>query len=183
MTSHDPEAPDPRLAARLAALPREAVPPAGTWSRVLAAERARRRTVRWRLGAAAGLVVAMSSWALTASRREPPPPMAREETLLVAAVLPEEARDPRWHATVQELEAWHAAAADPRRSAGWPSEAREAVLAAVRDTEAELAAVRAAISAHSAHDAQRARWLDHLATLRAQQLDQLQRARALLDQL
>lgn len=188
MTPHDDDAPDARLAARLAALPREATPPAGTWSRIVAAERARRRGRWWRGSAvAAGLVATVGMWTFASSRTnaraDSRSPDRLRTTMLDTAVLLEETRDPRWHAAVQELQSWHVAVADSGRSAGWPAAAQQAVLSAVAVTEAELSAVRAAIAAQPATDAQRRHLLDQLATLRAQQVEQLQRARALLDQL
>lgn len=184
MTLHDEDAPDARLAARLAALPREAAPPAGTWSHIVAAERARRRRTWWRGSAAAASLLAMIGMgAFMGSRSSSPPLDPLRTTMLDTAVLPEETNDPRWHAAVQELQSWHLAVADSGRSAGWPTAAQQAVLSAVAVTEAELSAVRAAIAAAPASDAQRRHLLDQLATLRAQQVEQLQRARALLDQL
>ena len=210
----DADTPDPRLAERLRALPREAAPPAGTWPRVLAAERARRRTRRIIAGLAAALVALLGGVSIWAPRdaaspvvgsplavqsdaappdAAPPgavpsdaarPDAGQRVTLQLASnLLPEESQDPRLHAAVQELEAWHLAAADPRRSGGWPATAQQAVLDAVRVTEAELAQLRVVINA-AQHDPQRRlQLLDQLATLRARQLELLQRARALLDQL
>jgi hypothetical protein len=209
----DADTPDPRLAERLRALPREAAPPAGTWPRVLAAERARRRSRRTIAGLAAALVVLLGGVSIWAPRNAASPvvdqravqsdavppdaaphgavasdaarPDAGQRVALQLAsnLLPEESQDPRLHAAVQELEAWHIAAADPRRSGGWPATAQQAVLEAVHVTEAELAQLRVAIGAVDNDPARRRQLLDQLATLRARQLEQLQRARALLDQL
>lgn len=191
MTMPPDDAPDTRLASLLDALPREATPPAGVWSRVLAAERARRGRRRLGIGAAAAALAVVAAWGAWPAR-----PLTRATSPFSAtvsgdmtpgifsrAVLPEEARDPRLRAAVQEFEAWQVALTDPRRSFGWPNAARRAVVDAVRDTEAELAAVRAALVVHAGDEARRQILLDHLTTLRALQLEQLQRARVLLDQL
>ncbi len=180
--------PGEALRRAIRALPAERTPPADSWAQVqqamLAAPRdsdaeqpsqrvrTNRRTVRVAmLGMAALLAVVLVS-SISRTRRSAGVDPA-------SVLLPEERRDPRVRAVLDETRNWRAASTDSLRSIRWPLEARDAIESALVATETALASARSAVRLDPDDAAAR----DAIVVLRAKQLLLLQRAMTLLDEI
>lgn len=180
--------PTASLRRALDALPVERTPPAAAWVGIEQAismsprendtdarafrSRVNRTTARVALvGMAAALIVVFGL------HRSRPAITGRPSTTV--ALLPDEHRDPRVRAVLDETRNWRVAAADSLRSARWPTAARTAIESALTSTEAALASARDVLRQHPDDAAAR----EAIATLRSRQLVLLQRAMTLLDEL
>ena len=170
------------------ALPAERTVPADSWTQLQQAmlatsrvrdaeqpsERARtnRRTVGVAMLGMAALLAVVLVTSFSRARRS-----ARVATATV--LLPEERRDPRVRAVLDETRNWRAASADSLRSMRWPLKARDAIESALVATETALASARSVLRQHPDDAAAR----DAIVVLRAKQLHLLQRAMTLLDEI
>jgi len=189
---HPPSSPDggpgEALQRAIGALPAERTPPADSWSQLQQAmlatsrlsdadrpsERARtnRLTVRVAMIGMAALLAVVLVTSVSRAR-----PSVRADTASV--LLPEERRDPRVRAVLDETRNWRAASTDSVRSMRWPLEARDAIESALVATETAIASARIALRVHPDDAAAR----DAIVVLRAKQLLLLQRAMTLLDEI